>query len=370
MIISRHNYEEFFLLYMDDELGSEDRRRVEQFVEANPDLRGELEILLQSRLTVDSSVVFHGKQSLMKSAASCDMNMDNYEQWLLLYVDNELTLDQEIAVENFAMSHPAIKKELDLLQMTRLRPEEHVIFFDKESLYRKEETAGRIITIRWWRVAIAALLIMGMGVAGYFVATGKPDTTEIANNKPAKKNISIEPARQLPITTTTEPAIVKQDALKETIQPKSSLTVNETQKKASTVAARINNTQKNSTPSVNENIVSRQKDEGNNLPVPAENRNMSRDVNIDNTLVNNTPSKNALTDLNENNSLVVVTNKDRGSLISMTDAVSERPDPEFAKKTNFRGLLRKITRTFEKTTNIKATDDEDRLLVGGLAIRL
>jgi hypothetical protein len=40
------------------------------------------------------------------------------------------------------------------------------------------------------------------------------------------------------------------------------------------------------------------------------------------------------------------------------------------KRNGLRGLLRKVTRTFEKNTNISATDDDDRLLVGGLAIKL
>ena len=39
-------------------------------------------------------------------------------------------------------------------------------------------------------------------------------------------------------------------------------------------------------------------------------------------------------------------------------------------KNKLRGFFRKLTRTFEKNTNIKATDDEDRLLVGSLAIKL
>lgn len=38
-------------------------------------------------------------------------------------------------------------------------------------------------------------------------------------------------------------------------------------------------------------------------------------------------------------------------------------------KNKLRGFFRKVTRTFEKKTNINTTDD-DRLLIGGLAIRL
>ena len=40
------------------------------------------------------------------------------------------------------------------------------------------------------------------------------------------------------------------------------------------------------------------------------------------------------------------------------------------KKNKLRGFFRKVTRTFEKRTNIDATDGDDRLLVAGLSIKL
>ncbi len=47
MIINRHNYEEFFLLYIDNELDGGQQTAVEKFVEQNPDLGKELEMLKQ-----------------------------------------------------------------------------------------------------------------------------------------------------------------------------------------------------------------------------------------------------------------------------------------------------------------------------------
>ena len=68
MNITRHNCEEFFILYLDNELSSDDRTRVESFVNENPDLKNEFELLLQSRMTPDHELVFDGKQQLFKTA--------------------------------------------------------------------------------------------------------------------------------------------------------------------------------------------------------------------------------------------------------------------------------------------------------------
>lgn len=63
------------------------------------------------------------------------INFNNYESYFLLYIDNELSVQEREMVESFAAQNPALKEELELLQDTVL-PHQDVIEFNKESLYK------------------------------------------------------------------------------------------------------------------------------------------------------------------------------------------------------------------------------------------
>ena len=162
---------------MDNELGSEDRCRVELFVQENPDLKDELDWLLQSRLVPDTSLVFDNKEHLMKTSGAESINTTNYEEWLFLYTDNELTVEQKITVEKFAAAHPAIQEELELLQKTKFEPEQEIIFHNKELLYRKEEKV-RVIAINWQKIAVAAALFIAISSIALIEFNKKDNRTE------------------------------------------------------------------------------------------------------------------------------------------------------------------------------------------------
>ena len=156
MHIDQHNYEEFFLLYVDGELSATDKQAVEQFVQANPGLAEELEMLLQMRLT-DEPVLFEGKDILFRNETA-EINLHNYEEQFLLYVDNELNTVSKEKVETFVLQHPALQESFTLLKQTRLASE-IIVFPDKSSLYRKEEKEKPIFYLHWQRIAVAAALI-------------------------------------------------------------------------------------------------------------------------------------------------------------------------------------------------------------------
>src|SRR5690606_20592947 len=161
MQINRHNYEEFFILYMDNELDMEGRRRVEEFVALHPDLKDELELLQQFKLQPDTDITFTGKEELLRINGETPVTLTNYEEWFTQYTDNELNAAQRKAVEEFVEKNPSTAKDLLIFQRTKLQPE-NIVFADKASLYRSEKER-RVVPIRWWRVAAAAVLVIGLG---------------------------------------------------------------------------------------------------------------------------------------------------------------------------------------------------------------
>ena len=155
MNINRYNYEEFFLLYVDGELSAANRQTVEQFVQANPDLANELEMFQQTQLTPDTSA-FDNKSVLYRNE-SAEINLNNYEELFLLYVDKELSGATKNKVETFVLQHPPLQEAFTLLKQTRLEPETF-LFPNKQSLYRKEEKEKPVSYLHWTRIAVAAAL--------------------------------------------------------------------------------------------------------------------------------------------------------------------------------------------------------------------
>jgi hypothetical protein len=67
-----------------------------------------------------------------------ELNQDNYENYLLLYIDNELSASEKAALELLLASNPKLAQTLKALQAVQLKPE-FVEFSDKSSLYRFDE---------------------------------------------------------------------------------------------------------------------------------------------------------------------------------------------------------------------------------------
>ena len=157
IVINRHNYETYFLLWVDGELSDEEQVAVDRFVAENPDLAEELSLLKSTQLQPEETIVFKDKEALFKKEGQ-DISLNNYEEWFLLYTDKELSEEQRKQLEVFVLQHPALQNDFEWLQKTRL-PEEKWVFDNKELLYRKSSGTRPVVYMRWMRYAAAAAVI-------------------------------------------------------------------------------------------------------------------------------------------------------------------------------------------------------------------
>lgn len=194
MSINRHNYEGFFLLYVDNELCAADREAVELFIRQNTDLKEEL-LMLQQTIIKPEAVVFGARQLLQK-----EESISPLQENLFLLADDELTAAARIKMEKLVASDTSVTKEWSMVQQTKLQPEE-IMFTNKQSLYKKEPV--KVIGINWKRIAAAAIFIGILTWGGWKLLTTGTGTkvdsgNELANDKNAPKRNTVNDKQILP----------------------------------------------------------------------------------------------------------------------------------------------------------------------------
>lgn len=344
-ILNRHNYEEYFLLYIDDELNAAEKRAVEEFVNQYPDLKIELEMLQQSVLPPDP-VVFHDKDVLLKNTSSF-INETNYEEYFVLYGDDELNNEQKDIVEEFVYRNPIHHAEFALIQKARLQADTHIVFPDKTSLYRTEGEDEKVFVIRWWRIAAAAVVFLFLSGLGWYLISEKAPTPVVVRKLPSNKidqPTSTTPRQQ-------QESIAQANLAAETINAQRKEV---TQAKQDISRRSIKSQQKNVTkqtlrvPEIVEKDI-----EGRNIQIASNVTKEKAEVNVDKMQASGSLALQGTKEVIdeavgsvEPNPYAFAASNDQIEILNTT----------VSKKNKLRGLFRKVSRVVEKTTNIETGD--------------
>jgi hypothetical protein len=223
-VITRDNYEAYFVMYVDDELNAMERRAVEQFIQQHPDLEEELVMLQQSVLRADEGIVFEEKESLFKHTNRDAINEQNCEEYFVLYGDDELTNEEKDKVELFVYKHPQHQADFELIQQVKLVPDNTLSFPDKAYLYRTEEDDARVMAFPWWRISAAAIALLTIGSLAWYASTHfitnknvavvlpkttpteKTQTPAVTDNKPVPEADVVKVPQHAPDSNTTQAA--------------------------------------------------------------------------------------------------------------------------------------------------------------------
>lgn len=137
-----------------------------------------------------------------------NINLHNYQDFLLRYIDEELDLRETEALLAFVAVHPAVGEELESLQSTKLDIETitcpnkavlyknifpviveptTIVYPNKQKLFKKEKEKAPVVFLKWWAVGAAAVFIFI--VARYGMFNGEVNNG-LSKNSAQKSNIA------------------------------------------------------------------------------------------------------------------------------------------------------------------------------------
>lgn len=363
MNINRDNYEEYFLLYADNELSAAEKNIVELFLADNPDLKEEMRMLQQAILEPEE-VLFENKGNLLKPQ-SLDTEI---QQQLLLLLDNELAVNEKQHIESLIKNDEAVKKEWNLLQQTKLSAADAIVFADKESLYKKE--SGRVVPFSWWRLAAAILIGFGLwGAVSYFnKRTTALPAAETASGtdkvNPAEKTTSITD-QNIPANSTIEKeagtTAIKQNGYSNNTLPENKkLPQSRTSKEKNEMV--LQQRENNNLPTlVLETLNNTSGDKTETANVPPEKKEIKNEPGSTDPLENKitAPDTYAV-------NTVFADNNDNKKNFARFD---EEEDDDKPKKTKIGGFFKKVKRVLERKANIK-TGSGDNIKIANMSFAM
>ena len=206
MEININNYEEYVIDFIDGMLNEIDTANLLIFLDQNPVLKEEFEIIINSSKLIPLENNSFDSSSLLKPT---NINVNNYNEKLVALIENDLSQSEKEVLLSEIKRYPELKKAYELFLKTKLIPDSKILFKNKESLIK---TPSRIITLLTKISGIAALFI-AIIILFYF-----------ANNFNTKKqltnNEAIAKAKQDSIVNILKsknnvPILIQQDSKKQ-----------------------------------------------------------------------------------------------------------------------------------------------------------
>jgi hypothetical protein len=175
-MITRENYEIWFIDYADGNLSAGDKVMVEEFLSRNPDLQTELQAYQSMSVQKPEKIAFQYKNELKRSDESMPrINLQNYNEFVVLEMDDELSELHQPVLNQFYMNHPEVLIERQAYLNTRLIPDTGVVYKGKRKLRK-----GAVVRPIWYISPLAA----AASVALFLWLNGPAENLNL-NEKPA-----------------------------------------------------------------------------------------------------------------------------------------------------------------------------------------
>ena len=184
MEINQHNYEHYFLMYIDNELSAEEKAAVNDFIMQYPNYANKLETLQQLKISPDT-LIYENKFSLYK--------LSEQDQQCITYLENEMTNEEKASFENKLFANTSLQSTVKQWQGAFLTTPTNIEIDPnfKNSLFKKSAQIKPLwATVPFKRLAsVAAILVVVFGVR-LFNAENKQEASSFTNNNVGKTELN------------------------------------------------------------------------------------------------------------------------------------------------------------------------------------
>ncbi len=182
MKITSDNFEEYMIDYLDNRLNPVLQKQMEEFMERNPRVREEMELLReqcfsQSGTTLLSS--FPEKQKLYRSLGKdTRVTEHNFEEYCVAFYENDLDTAGINDLKGYLDQYPDNRASFELFEKLYFRPDPSVKMHDKSRLL-KRSTPRLLIGYRL-ALTLAASIVLAILLFRYMLVPQQNQATQIA----------------------------------------------------------------------------------------------------------------------------------------------------------------------------------------------
>ncbi|MBE9491390.1 MAG: hypothetical protein IMY70_00775, partial [Bacteroidetes bacterium] len=170
MNINRNNYEIYFLDYLENRLTPDRKTQLMCFLDQNPDLKEEFEYFDNIQIPVDDSIHCEDKSKLKKPDIKSigNIHADNYEDLFIAEIEGDLNDSQKAQLKLLLKNNTFLWNEYQKFQKTILKPDQSVVFENKNSLKKKER---KVVSLRSYYLinSVAASLLIFFSIYMLFI---------------------------------------------------------------------------------------------------------------------------------------------------------------------------------------------------------
>lgn len=160
MEINRYNYEETLIDFMEGNLSKAEESELFLFLDANPDIRAEFELLRSDIPSVVATTVdFPSKAQLIKKQVGTEF-IDEFSWLCIAKLEGDATPTELAQLQKLIKANPILNEEYSLFEKMRLLPSTTVIFDQKSRLARHRFGFASSFARYAVAASVAAVIVM------------------------------------------------------------------------------------------------------------------------------------------------------------------------------------------------------------------